>query len=207
MKTRLLVLIALVGVSGIIHAAPQKFDFKDPKNGNSVAFKLVAPKETIEGSANGISGTITFDPANAAATSGKIVTESKSLTVPNGMMRQHMHGGMWLDVEKFPEIVFEVKGLKNVKTDGDKTTGDAVGNFTLKGVTKEISAPVTLTYLKGKLSDRVPGHKGDLLVVRSTFTIQRSDFSVNPHKNEDKVADKIELTLGAAGACDEAAGK
>ena len=207
MKTRLLALIALVGVSGIVYAAPQKFDFKDPKSGNSVAFKLVAPKETIEGSANDISGTITFDPANPAATSGKIVTASKSLNVPNGMMRQHMHGAMWLDANKYPEIVFEVKQLKNVKVDGDKTTAEAVGNFTLKGVTKEVSAPVTLTYLKGKLSDRMPGHKGDLLVVRATFTIQRSDFNVNAHQNEEKVADKIDLTFGAAGASEEGAGK
>jgi hypothetical protein len=41
---------------------------------------------------------------------------------------------------------------------------------------------------------------GDLLVVRANFTIQRSEFNVNAHQNEDKVSDKIELTLGIAGA-------
>ncbi len=199
MKSTLLALIALVGVS-TSYAAPQTFDFKDPKNGNSAGFKLVAPKETIEGSANGFSGTVTFDAANPSATAGKIVVAAKSLVVPNGMMRQHLQGPMWLEVEKYPEIVFEVKELKNVKTEGDKTTADASGAFTLKGVTKDVNVPVTLTYLKGKLAERMPGHKGDLLVVRANFSIQRSDFNVNPHRNEDKVADKIELTLGAAGA-------
>src|SRR5262249_42013673 len=99
-----------------------------------------------------------------------------------------------------PEITFEVKELKNAKTEGDKISGDVSGTFTLKGVSKELTAPVTLTYLKDKLAQRQPGQKGDLLVVRTTFTIQRSDFNVNPHQNEDKVADKIELTLGMAGA-------
>ena len=176
------------------------FDFKDPKNGNTVTFKLVAPKETIQGSANDISGTVTFDPQNPGATKGKIVVAAKSLAVPNPIMKMHLHGGTWLDAQKYPEIAFEVKEIKNVKTEGDKTNGDVNGTFTLKGVSKEITVPVTLTYLKDKLAQRQPGLKGDLLVVRTTFTIQRSDFNVNPHQNEDKVSDKIELTLGIAGA-------
>lgn len=181
-------------------AASETFDFKDPKNGNTAVFKLVAPKETIQGSANEISGNVTFDPQNPGATKGKIVVAAKSMTVPNPIMKMHLHGGTWLEVEKYPEIAFEVKEMKNIKTEGDKTTADASGTFTLKGISKDLTVPVTLTYLKDKLGQRQPGLKGDLLVVRSTFTIQRSDFSVNPHKNEDKVSDKIELTLGIAGA-------
>jgi len=120
--------------------------------------------------------------------------------VPNGMMRQHLHSNKWLDVEKFPEIAFEVKELKNAKADGDKTSAEAIGTFTLHGVSKEMTVPVALTYLKDKLSQRVPGKQGDLLVVRTSFSIQRSDFNVNAHQNEDKVSDTIQLTLGIAGA-------
>jgi polyisoprenoid-binding protein YceI len=203
MKPRILVLLMAAALAQTVSAAPQTFDFKDPKNGNNVAFKLVAPKETIQGNANGISGTVTFDPEQPAAIKGKIIVAAKSLTVPNGMMKQHLHSGTWIDVAKFPEITFEVKELKNVKTEGEKISADVVGNFTLKGVSKEITAPATLTYLKDKLGDRFPGKKGDLLVIRSTFNVQRSDFNVNAHNNEDKVADKIELTLGAAGAAEK----
>src|SRR5581483_8964559 len=95
MKTTLLTVFSVAAFTAGAFAAPETFDFKDPKSGNSIAFKLVAPKETIQGSANGVSGTVTFDPENVAATHGKIVVESKSLTVPSGMMRQHMLGGMW----------------------------------------------------------------------------------------------------------------
>ena len=59
---------------------------------------------------------------------------------------------------------------------------------------------VTGLDLKDKLSQRVPGKQGDLLVVRTSFSIQRSDFNLNAHENEDKVSDTIELTLGIAGA-------
>ena len=50
----------------------------------------------------------------------------------------------------------------------------------LIGLTKEITVPVKLTYLKDKLGQRVPKMEGDLLVIRSTFAIKRSDYGINP---------------------------
>src|SRR5262245_33342984 len=116
MKATFTTLFASTFLAGIAFAAPDTFDFKDAKGGNTASFKLVDPKETIEGTANGVTGTISFDAANPAATKGKIVVAAKSLTVPNGMMKSHMHGATWLEVDKYPEISFEVKELKNVKT-------------------------------------------------------------------------------------------
>jgi polyisoprenoid-binding protein YceI len=200
MKTKLLTLFTSAAITGVALAAPLTFDFKDPKGVNNAVFKLDAPLEAINGSANGISGTVTFDPASPAATKGKIAVATSSLQVPNSMMKEHMHGGQWMDVTKFPEITFDAKELKNVKTDGDKTTADAVGTLTIKGVAKEVTVPVTLTYLKDKLSQRVPNMKGDLLVIRANFTIKRADFDINPKAPADKVSDTIDLMLSIAGA-------
>lgn len=200
MKTQIVSLLAL-GFVGVALAAPQSFDFKDPKGVNNVQFLLDAPLEPISGSASGISGTVSFDAADPGATKGKIVVAAASLTVPNGMMKDHMHGKDWVDVASHKEITFEAKELKNVKTSGDTTTADAVGTFTLKGVTKDITVPVKLTYLKDKLAVRSNGQmKGDLLVVRANFSIKRADYGINPKAPEDKVADKIDLTLSIAGA-------
>ena len=200
MKTKLITSLAVIALAGAAIAAPQSFDFKDPKGVNNAVFKLDAPLEAINGSANGVSGTVEFDAANPGATKGKIVIATESLTVPNSMMKEHMHGGQWLDVAKFKEITFEAKSLKNVKTTGDNTTADVTGSFTLHGVTKEITVPVKITYLKDKLSQRVPNTPGDLLVIRSTFTIKRTDYGINPGAPTDKVTDEIELTLSIAGA-------
>ena len=101
---------------------------------------------------------------------------------------------------KYPEITFETKQLKNVKTSGDNTTADVVGTLTIKGVSKDIAAPVKISYLKDKMGQRVPNLKGDLLVLRSTFTIKRTDFGINPGAPQDKVSDEIELSLSIAGA-------
>jgi len=201
MTNKLLALVSLVTLAGGALAAPQSFDFKDPKGVNNVVFKLDAPLEAINGSANGIGGAVTFDPGDPAATKGRIVVEAASLHVPNPMMKQHLHGEQWLDVTKHKEIVFEAKSLGNVKTAGDTTTAEVKGALTIKGVTREIAAPLKLTYLKDKLAARTNGQmKGDLLVIRSTFSIKRSDFAINPGAPQDKVADEIELTLSIAGA-------
>ena len=200
MKTKFILASSVAALTVSALAAPLTFDFKDPKGVNNAVFKLDAPLEAINGSANGVSGTVNFDPANPGATTGKIVVDAATLTVPNPMMKEHLHGGMWMDTAKHKEISFEAKALKNVKTAGDKTTADATGTLTIKGVSKEVTIPVTLTYLKGKLSQRVPKMEGDLLVIRANFTVKRSEYGINPSAPADKVSEEMELTLSIAGA-------
>src|SRR5438094_365336 len=148
MKTQLAILFAIASLGSAALSAPLTFDFKDPKGVNTAVFRLDAPLEAISGSANGISGTVTFDPENPGATKGKIVVTSESLFVPNPMMNGHLHSDQWLDAAKHKEISFEAKELRNVKTADNKTAADASGTLTIKGVAKEMTVPVTLTYLK-----------------------------------------------------------
>src|ERR1035438_6674911 len=116
MKTKLTIL-AFMALTGAALAAPQTFDFKDPKGINNAGFKLDAPLEAINGSASGISGMVTFDPGNPNATKGKITVATGSLMLPNPMQKQHMLSDKWLDAVKFPEITFESKEFKNVRSE------------------------------------------------------------------------------------------
>ena len=199
MKNRSLRMLILGLVGTTLVAAPIEFDFKDPKGVNNVIFKTDAPLESINGTATGISGKVTFDPDNPGAVKGKIVVQANSLHVGNPMQKEHLHSDKWLDVAKYPEITFEVESAKNVKTQGDVTTADVAGKMSLHGVTRSITAPVKMTFLKDKLKART-GKEGDLLVVRANFKIKRSDFGINPGQLEDKVSDEIELNLSIAGA-------
>src|SRR5688572_25050797 len=99
-------------------AAPQSFDFKDPKGVNNVQFKLDAPLESITGTGTGISGAIQFDPTSPQDTRGRIVLDTASLTVGNPVMAGHLHSDQWLDVAKHPTIVFEAQSATNVRTQG-----------------------------------------------------------------------------------------
>lgn len=180
-------------------AAPQSFDFKDPKGVNNVVFKLDAPLEAINGAASGISGTVTFDPENPSATKGKIIVAASSLHVGNSMMKEHLHGDKWMNVAKFPEITFEAEKVEGSATADNSTVATVNGTLTIKGVSKKITTPVKFTYLKDKLKARFPSLEGDLLVMRASFKIKRSDFGINPGQLEEKVSDEIELTMSLAG--------
>ena len=199
MKSKSLTLVIFLAAAGILHAAPQEFDFKDTKGVNNVSFKTEAPVETIKGNATGISGKVTFDPANPGAVRGKIVLATSSLHVPNPRMNEHLHGGQWLDAAKFPEISFEALSAKDIKTEGNVTTANIVGKMTIKGTTHDVTLPVTMSYLKDKLKQR-SGVDGDLLVLRSTFIVKRSDYGINPGQLLNKVSNDIQLVLGIAGS-------
>lgn len=201
MKLTSLLIIATAALALPAYSAPTTFDFKDPKGVNNVTFHLDAPLESINGTANGVSGTITVDPENVAATKGKISVTTESLTVPNAMMKEHMLGEQWLNAKKNPEITFEVKSLSDIETKGNVTKADVTGTFTLNGVSKEITVEAKVTYLPGKLGDRTMGKvQGDLVVIRAEFEIKRSDYNIQPGQNEDKVGNEIELKLAIAGA-------
>lgn len=200
-KPTILSLAALVTAWGAAIGAPQTFDFKDPKGVNNATFKLDAPLETITGSSNGVSGTLTVDKADPAATKGKIVVDAQTLHVENPVMKEHLHGKDWMDTSTHEAIIFEVGSLEDVKVDGDKVEATVKGAFTIKGVTKEISVPATVTMLPGKLAARSNGQmEGDLMVIRSDFVIKRSDYGINAEAPTDKVADEIQISLAIAGA-------
>jgi polyisoprenoid-binding protein YceI len=199
MKT-ITLFLALTGLNLAAFADTENFDFKDPKGVNNVVFRTDAPLESINGTATGISGSVNYDAASPGSLKGKIVVDAATLHVPNAMMQGHLQGAQWLDVAKNPEITFEVTSVDNVKTADNMTTADVTGNFTLHGVSKQISIPgVKITFLKDKLKDRFPNLQGDLLVIRAAFTIKRSDFDINKDKYEDKVSDEIQLNLSIAG--------
>ena len=179
-QSKIAPLAVLLGSGSLLIAAPINFNFKDPKGVNTVVFKTDAPLESINGTANGISGTVAFDPDNPGAVKGKLLVAAASLHVANPMMKQHLHGENWMEVAKYPEITFEVVSAKNVKSEGSASSMDVTGNLTIKGVTKTLTVPVKRFRT-------------------ANFTIRRSDFGINAAKFEEKVSDEIELNLSLAG--------
>ena len=198
MKLKTIPLIAAVLMSSAPFANAINFDLQDPKGVNNIVFLLDAPLESINGTATGITGSVSFDPAAPESTKGKVVVAVESMSVANSKMVEHMMGGKWMNAQKYPEITFELDGLSDVVDDGKRIKGTARGTLSMKGVSKQMSVPVSLTYLEGKLADR-QRTPGDILVIRSNFTVSRSDFGINAVAMEDKVADDVELRLSIAG--------
>lgn len=201
--TQILRSIAFAGftiVSAV--AAPQVFNFADPKGVNAIQFTLDSVLEPIIGTAAAVTGSVTFDPATVTDTAGKIGVAASSLQVPNATMTEHLLGASWVDAEQHPDIAFTFGQLDAVTSVGDnKWSATARGQFTLKGVTREVAVPVSLTYLPGAFGKRInkPELPGDLLVVRGAFSIERADYGIKPGQNEDNVAPTIQLTFALVG--------
>ncbi len=196
---------AIVAAAVCLSAQAEKktFDFKDPKGVNNISFTMDAPLESISGTASDVSGTLTLDPENPSEVEGTIMVAAESLHVPNPLMKSHMHGDGWLDVTTHETISFTVKEISNVEREGETGTADVSGTFTLHGVSKDITVPAKVTYLEGRLGDRIPDAKGDLLVIRADWSISRGEFGIKPGESEDKVADEVKLSMAIAGAWTE----
>ena len=90
---------------------------------------------TVRGSFGQVTANLELNDPNDPTTGGGSVTiQSASLTTGSEMRDGHLKGPDFLEVEKYPEIVFT---LKSIAPDGDnfKVTGD----LTIKDVTKEIT--------------------------------------------------------------------
>ena len=198
MKTLFLSFSMIVSFS-LSYADMIHFDFKDPKNVNNIIFQMDAPLESINGSGDSISGVVKFDPEKPELTKGEIILDAKSLHVGNPVLKEHMHGKDWLNVEKFSSIRFSLNQLNDIKKDGIHLLANAHGKMTIRNITLDMKVPVKLTYLKGMLEKR-NRVKGDLLVIRSKFSVKRDDFNIQAGQKLEKVANEIELSLNVAGA-------
>ena len=200
-RSIIMTLAILCGGAAPSLGAGKEFDFKDPKGVNSMSFFLDSLLEPIMGVASGISGTVSFDPKRPEKTTGDIAVEVKSLHTSNGGMRSKMQAAEWLDARQHPQITFTIKRVENVEEAGKKAWSfDAVGDFTCKGVTKEMTLPVKVAYLPGRLADRGGRQgEGDLLVLRSDFTIKRTDFDIKKDMGDETVANEIQIRVSIVG--------
>ena len=179
----------------------QTFDFEDKAGKNQITFFSTTPLEDINGTVNAIPGNVSFDIANFAKTvKGKIIVKVASMNTGIELRNSHLKGANWLNEKKFPEIIFELKYVENAKQTADnKIEFKAKGNFTLHGVTKEITSDVEAVYLdeNEQTQKRSPG---DLLGLRTKFKVSLSDYDVDNAVVGKKVADTIEVTVNIVGA-------
>lgn len=182
-------------------ANPLVFDFDDPKKTNAVSLTVDASWEPTVGFANGISGTAIFDPTNPRATTGKIVVAVSSVQFPNPGYAQTVRSYA-LEGEKYPTLSCELKKIVNGKVVKPGVyEGNVEVDFTCRGITKALTIPLTVTYLPGAAKKRSPDIEGDLLNVRSHFSIRRADFNIAKGVSSELIGDEVEVRVSIVGIC------
>ena len=115
----------------------------------------------VTGSHNGgfktFTGHFTVKDGKPVGNDHKVVIDMASTFSDAEKLTGHLKSGDFFDVEKFPQSTFDVTELKP----GDNGAYTVAGNFTLHGVTKNITFPATVT------------HGSDTVTIKAEFDIKR----------------------------------
>lgn len=151
-----------IGISLFAQTDPPVFGFVD--TASQVQFKIKNLGFNVTGSFSGLQGTIRFDPADPAA-GGEVDVSVDAGSVNTGidMRDNHLREAGYLDVKDFPRLRFV---STKIKGSNKKGTFFIFGNLTIKGVTKAISFPFTVT------------PQDDGYIFDGAFKINRRDFGV-----------------------------
>lgn len=171
----------------LAHAsADEKFAI-DPAH-STIGFKVKHLFSYVTGRFDTVSGIIDVDQAKPENSSVEVKIETKSVNTANEKRDGHLKSADFFDVEKFPDMTFKSKKVTRTGEDSADVTGD----FTLHGVTKEVT-------LKAKFLGKGKGMTGGLQTGwEAKTTIKRSDYGLTWNKlveGVSAVGDEIHIDL------------
>ena len=122
----------------------------------------------VWGAIPGVTGRITFDASKPEASSVEITIKPERLTTFNQSRDNHLKSPDFFNAKQFPVITFKSRSWKKTGENSFMVTGD----FTLRGVTKELSVAVTHVGMgKNRQGKELAGFE-------TQFTIDRTDFGM-----------------------------
>jgi polyisoprenoid-binding protein YceI len=170
MKTVMKALVAsmlLWGISAAMPASAQTYQI-DPVH-SSLLFRVKHMDTAyVYGMFTSMKGTVVVDEANPARSSINIEVDANSVYTHNEQRDNHLRGPDFFNTRQFPTITFKSTQVRRINANTVQVRGD----LTIRGVTRPITANVTLTG-KGKN----PQGK-DIIGFETRFTIRRSEFGI-----------------------------
>ncbi len=184
-KTILTFLLAITGVS--LAADEYLVDAAHTQIGFKVKHMVVT---TVQGKFNEFTGKVFYDEADVTKSSVEGTIKVASIDTDNPKRDEHLRNSDFFDAATHPEIVFK---SKKIVKQGEGFA--AIGDVTMRGVTKEIKVPFTIT---GKLVD--PWGK-TRVGLEATATLNRQDFGVSWNKTLDNggvlVSNEVKIEINA----------
>ncbi len=197
-----LLLCALAALLIAVPAAAESmtFDFKDPKGVNAIGFFVDSELEPIMGVGSGVSGTITYDPEDPSSFAGSISLSAENLNASNPRMTEVMQGADWLGIAEHAKVTFTFNNVSEVTMNEDgKAQLKVDGELSLVGMTKPMSVMIQADHIPDGAAKRGGAKEGDLLVLRSMFRVNRTDFGIKEDMGGDKVGEEIGIVVAIVG--------
>jgi polyisoprenoid-binding protein YceI len=166
MKYRSLILSALLLGAASFASASDTFTV-DGRHSEAM-FRVRHFMTKVSGKFADVSGMVNIDKANPAASS--VTVSIKTATIDTGVADRdkHLRSADFFDTDKFPEITF--KSTKIAPT-SRKDVYDVTGDFTMHGVTKQVTLPVEVLGWQS-------GPQGDRVGFSLNTTVNRKDYGV-----------------------------
>lgn len=180
--------LALLALAALPALAQDTYKI-DPTH-SEVSFKIRHLLAKTSGRFTKFGGTIKVDPADPSKSSVEVSIDAASINTDNVDRDKHLKGGDFFEVEKYPVITFKSTSVKEVAKGKLEVTGD----FTLRGVTKRITFPITNAGTQ-------PGMKPGTVVagfIDGALTINRNDYGIKygPGVLGDDVAISLNIEAG-----------
>lgn len=166
-----------------------------------IYFESNAPLENIKGQSNKVIGYAvmsTREPGSLVAGEWHLPVASMKTGIE--LRDEHLASKDWLNAASNPDVIFRIKETKDitvVKATDAFTSYSAtlVGDLLLHGVTRTITIPnSTITLMSASEATRSVA-KGDLVALRSKFTITLADYGVSHPVIGKKVASEVALDV------------
>lgn len=147
--------------------------------------------ETFTGRTEKVTGSLNFDVAKRTG-SGRITVDAASIKTGIDLRDEHMRSADWMDTGKFPTITFETTEVRHIRGDQYRVTG----RFTMRGVTRTVTATATVRHRPESEATRNAGFRGDVLRVAVNFDIKLADYGVViSARARGKVAETVRLNV------------
>ncbi len=180
--------LALLALAALPALAQDTYKI-DPTH-SEVSFKIRHLLAKTSGRFTKFGGTIKVDPADLGKSSVEVSIDAASINTDNEARDKHLKGADFFEVEKYPVITFKSTSVKEVAKGKLEVTGD----FTLRGVTKRLTFPITNAGTQ-------PGMKPGTVVagfIDGALTINRNDYGIKygPGVLGDDVAISLNIEAG-----------
>jgi polyisoprenoid-binding protein YceI len=179
--------LAAMTTVGMLQGANYQIDTAHSSANFKVRHMMIS---NVAGTFNKVTGTVEFDPKNLAASKVEAVVDVDTVNTREPKRDAHLKSPDFFDSAKFPTMTFKSKKFAAAGNGNYKVTGD----FTLHGVTKEITLDLT------NVTPEVKGMGGETRIGgQATTKINRKEFGLTWSKTLDGggavVGDEIEISI------------
>ncbi len=170
-------------------AAPAPEAWGVDKAHSMTTFKVRHMMANVVGQFRDFDANISVDRANLSNSTVEFTIQATSIDTGNTNRDEHLRSADFFDVAKFPTITFKSVSIKETS----KNAFDVTGDFTMHGVTKRITLPVSLLGI-GK-----DGRGNEKAGLEIETTINRKDYGVVWNRNLDEggflLGDDVKISI------------